>query len=127
VGIVTGTIGYGVNTFWMKPILQYHQLRSKVLVDLICYAQVINADGLKDRMQKLHEERIESNRRCSAELTACILELPGWYKCWLRLKGHQPEHAATNLLGFSNTYDYEAAAKRIERIKSGLGIKSEVV
>ena len=111
----------------MKPILQYRELRSKVLIDLIFYAQVINADGLNERMQQLYEDRVVANRRLSAELTACILELPYWYKWWLRSRGHMPGRAATDLLGFSNTTDYEAASKRVERIKAALGIEVEVV
>ena len=127
IGVVTGAVGYWFSTFWMKPILQYRELRSKVLIDLIFYAQVINADGLNERMNKLYEDRIVANRRLSAELIACLLELPFWYKWWLRLRGHIPERAATDLIGFSNTTEYEAASKRVDRIKVALGIKVEVV
>lgn len=127
IGVITGTVGYWFTTFWMKPILQYRELRSKVLIDLIFYAQVINADGLNERMQELYEERVVSNRRLSAELTACFLDLPLWYKWWIRSRGHMPERAATDLIGFSNTTEFEAAAKRVERIKVALGIKAEVV
>jgi hypothetical protein len=83
--------------------------------------------GLNERMKKLYEDRITSNRRHSAELAACILELPAWYKRWLKFKGHSPERAASNLVGFSNTTEYEAAAKRVEQVKLALGIKSEIV
>ena len=127
VGIASGAVGYWVSTFWMKPILRYLELRSKVLSDLIYYAQVTNADGLNERMQKLFEERIESNRRTSSELFGCQLELPRWYLCWLKFKGCNPEAAAQDLLGFSNTTEYDAAAKRIERIKKALCIKSTMV
>jgi hypothetical protein len=127
IGVITGTMGYWFTTFWMKPILQYRELRSKILIDLIFYAQVINADGLNDRMQKLYEDRVLANRRLSAELTACILELPPWYAWLLRKRGHVPERAATNLIGFSNTREYEAASKRVEQIKVALGIKVEVI
>jgi hypothetical protein len=127
IGVIAGTVGYWFTTFWMKPILQYRELRSKVLIDLIFYAQVINPGGLNERMQALYEERVVSNRRLSAELTACFLELPFWYKRWLRSKGHMPERAATDLIGCSNTTDYEASSKRVERIKVALGIKTEVV
>ena len=44
IAIVFGALGYLVTTFWMKPILRYHELRSKVLSDFIYFAQVINAD-----------------------------------------------------------------------------------
>ena len=127
IGVFTGAVGYWFTTFWMKPILQYRELRSKVLIDLVFYAQVINADGLNERMKARYEERIVSNRRLSAELTACFLESPFWYQWWLRARGHMPERAATDLIGLSNTTDYEAAFKRVERIKVALGIKVEVV
>ncbi len=127
IGVIAGTVGYWVTTFWMKPILQYRELRTKVFADLIFYAQVVSAEGLNERMKTLYEERITSNRRHSAELAACISELPAWYKWWLRCKGHKPEQAVTQLMGFSNTSDYEVAAKRIRSIKAGLGISSDFI
>jgi hypothetical protein len=123
IGVITGTVGYWFTTFWMRPILQYRELRSKVLISLIFYAQVINAEGLNERLQKLYEDRVTANRQLSAELTACLLELPFWYKWWLSFRGHKPEHAATHLIGFSNTTEYKIASKLIERIKASLGIK----
>ncbi|MBI4807658.1 MAG: hypothetical protein HY799_01720 [Nitrosomonadales bacterium] len=127
VGVVAGAAGYWFTTFWMKPILQYRELKSKILADLIFYAQVTNADGLNEQMQKLYERRVESNRRHSADLSACILELPNWYKRWLRIRGYAPERAATHLIGFSNTNEHPEANRRIEGIKSALGIKSEMI
>lgn len=127
IGLATGGLSYWISTFWMKPILHYRELRNQVLIDLIFYAQVVNAEGLNEQMQKLFNERIQSNRRLSAELTACALELPALYRWWLLRKGHMPERAAIDLLGFSNTYDYDAAAKRVEQIKAALGINSEAV
>ena len=127
VGVVAGAVGYWVTTFWMKPILRYRELRTQVLSDLIYFAQVINAEGLNERMQKLYEERIEANRRSSADLTACLLELPRWYKAVLRCRGCNPAGAAQDLMGFSNTTDYDAAAKRVERIKAALCIQTTAV
>ncbi len=97
IAITTGALGYLFTTFWMRPVIRYGELQSKVLADLIFYAQVVNADGLNERMQKLYEQRVEANRKLSAELTTCYLELPAWYKWWLRRKGHLPERAATDL------------------------------
>ena len=127
VGIASGAVGYWLTTFWMKPILRFRELRSNILIDLVFYAQVVSADGLNDRMKKLHEERIESNRRHSAELTACLIELPVWYQFWLRKKGYMLERVAQDLIGFSNTKEYEAANKRVERIKAALCINTEVI
>ena len=52
VGVASGAAGYWISVFWMKPILRYIDLRGEVLSDLIYYAQVTNADGLNERMQK---------------------------------------------------------------------------
>jgi hypothetical protein len=127
VGVAFGAVGYWFTTFWMKPILQYRELRTKILIDLIFYAQVVNAEGLNERMQRLYEERTLSNRKHSAELTACLLEIPCWYKFLLRMQGCKLETAAQDLMGFSNTTEYETAAQLVERIKAALGIKSESI
>lgn len=123
VGIIAGAVGYLFTTFWMKPILQYRELRMKVFADFTFYAQVVNAEGLNDRMKKLYEDRIIANRRNSADLVACIVELPDWYRGWLRLRGRSPDRAATHLIGYSNTTDYEQAAKVMRAIKRLLGYK----
>ena len=122
-GIVAGAIGYWVTTFWMKPILQYRELRMKVFADSIFYAQVVNAEGLNERMQKLYEDRIVANRRSSADLAACLTELPGWYRWWLRRCGCAPERGASLLIGYSNTTEYDQAAKLMRVIKKSLGYK----
>lgn len=124
-GIFAGAIGYWVTTFWMRPILQYRELRMKVFADFIFYAQVVNAEGLNDRMKALYEERITSNRRHSADLAACLNELPSWYKWWLHRKGQAPEKAARHLIGCSNTTEYEASAKVMKAIKKALGFKGD--
>ena len=120
-GIVAGAIGYWIATFWMKPILQYRELRMKVFADSIFYAQVVNAVGLNERMEKLYEDRIVANRRSSADLAACLTELPEWYLWWLRRRGCTPERAASHLIGYSNTTDYEQAAKVMRVVKKSLG------
>ncbi len=126
IGIAAGAVGYWVTTFWMKPILQYRELRMKVFADSIFYAQVVNAEGLNDQMQKLYEDRIVANRRSSADLAACLAELPGWYKWWLRCRGCAPDRAASHLIGYSNTTNYEQAAKVMRAIKKSLGYKMDL-
>ncbi|MFZ6765570.1 hypothetical protein ACO0LM_00690 [Undibacterium sp. Di26W] len=125
IGILSGIAGYFMTTFWMGPILQYRELRIKVFADFIFYAQVVNADGLNDEMKELFRKRILTNRRHSADLSACLTELPSWYIWWLHMKGQNPEIAATNLIGYSNTTEYEEAAKRVYKINKALGFKGE--
>lgn len=127
VGLVGGAVGYLLTIFFMRPILRYGELRQQILSDLIFYAQVVNADGLNEEMKKRYYARVEANRRHSADLTACYFELPWVYRQWLRIKGHCPETASVQLMGFSNTTDYDKADKRIQKIKECLGFKTEVV
>jgi hypothetical protein len=124
IGVCAGAVGYWFVTFWMKPIVNYKEIRSKVASDLIYYAQVVNAEGLNDRMQKLYEERVLANRRNSANLAAAVLELPFWYAWYLRMRGNSPDSAARALIGFSNTTDYESAEKCVSKIKLALGLKN---
>ncbi len=125
IGILSGIAGYLITTFWMRPILQYRELRIKVFADFIFYAQVVNADGLNDEMKELYGKRILSNRRDSADLSACLTELPSWYIWRLQWIGQSPKTAARHLIGFSNTTDYDEAEKRICAIKKALGFKGE--
>jgi hypothetical protein len=53
------------------------------------------------------------------------MELPFWYKRWPIWKSHSPEVAATQLMGFSNTTNDEDADRRIEKIKTALGLKTD--
>ena len=76
-------------------------------------------------MKALYEERILANRRSSAQLSAAVQELPSWYLALLRLKGYRPEEAARQLIGYSNTTEYDLADKRENAIKRHLGLPTE--
>ena len=87
IGIVAGALGYWFTTFSMQPILRFRDFRNQVLMDFIYYAQVINADGLNDKMKALYQERVLANRRASAQLSAAIQDLPRWYLFYLKRRG----------------------------------------
>ena len=87
----------------------------------------INDDGMNDEVKAKVLERIEANRRHSAELTACYADLPFWHKSYIKCRKHCPEKASRNLMGLSNTREDMAAAGRVDIIKSCLGIKTDVV
>lgn len=112
IGIIAGAIGYWFTTFSMQPILRFRELRHQVLKDFIYYAQVVNADDLNDDMKALYWERILSNRKVSAQLSAAQLNLPCWYRYVLKLRGYDIKEAARNLIGYSNTTEYDLAAKK---------------
>lgn len=125
IGICAGAIGYWFTTFSVQPILRYRDLRNQVLKDFIYYAQVINADGLSEDMQALQRERSLANRKTSAALSAAILDLPGWYLWYLNRKGLAPGDAANQLIGYSNTIDYDQAHKVQGAIRKKLGLPPE--
>lgn len=125
IGITAGIIGYWFSTFSVQPILRYRNVRNKVLMDFIYYAQVIKAENLNDEMKKLYKERRLSNRKTSAELSAAILDLPKWYLYYLKLRGQNPTEAARHLIGFSNTSEYDQSAKVGAKIRKQLGLPEE--
>lgn len=125
IGIVAGAAGFWVSTFWIQPILRYRDLKHQIHRDFIYFAQVINAEGLNDTMQALYRERILSNRNMSASLSAAVLELPGLYTMYLKLKGLDPKSAAERLIGYSNTTEYEQSHKIQASIRKRLGLPPE--
>jgi hypothetical protein len=80
-GIVAGAVGYWVTTFWMKPILQYRELRTRIFADLIYFAQVVNAEGLSERCRN-------STRNASSRIVAVQPIWPRAYtNCQLGTRG----------------------------------------
>lgn len=125
IGLAAGVVGYLVTTFWIQPILRYRDIRERVHSDLIFYADVVNADGLSDDMKRRMWERIAADRRHSADLRASFAQLPRLYRGWLSLCGFDPERVSEHLMGLSNTFDYEEAAKRVKAIRCGLRLPPE--
>ncbi len=122
IGVLVGALGYFFTTFYMKPILRFHEIRNQILMDFIYFAQVINAESLNEKMQALYEERILANRKASARLSASVLRLPSMYLFYLKYKGIEPQKAATHLIGFSNTNDYVTSNKKETAIRKALGL-----
>jgi hypothetical protein len=125
IGIASGAFGYWFSTFSIQPILRYLEIRSKIHRDFIYYAQVVNAEGLNEEMQRLYRERVLANRNSSASLSAAYLELPRWYRNYLVNKGLQPDVAAKHLIGFSNTTEYDKSHDYQKAIREKLGLPPE--
>ena len=121
--VVAGAVGFLLANFWFKPILRFKEIKSQVASGLIFYANVINADNLNEEMKERLLKRVEANRRHSADLSANYDELPKIYKYLLNRKGIYPKKASKSLMGLSNTFEWRDAEKRVDEIKSNLGIK----
>ena len=126
VGIVAGGASFLVVHFWMNPLLRYLNSKHEVTSDLVFYANVINADGLNDRMQELHRERKESNRRHAADIRASYYRLPWWYRWYLGSVEERPVEASKALVGLSNTKEYELANKYVGRLEKCLRIPDSI-
>lgn len=125
-GIFAGAVGYLIVTFWFQPVLRYRAIRSQVISNLVFFRDAINVDGLNEAMQERLRDRIESNRRHSADLTALYAELPLIYRGWLKLRGANIQKAANNLMGLSNTYEYDDATDRISAIQRNFLVKPKI-
>ena len=122
IGVSAGAFGYWFSIFSVQPILRYRDVRSKVLRDFIYFAQVVNAENLNDEMKALYRERVLANRKSSAELSASLAILPGWYLWHLHRKGYQPGNAASRLIGYANTTEWKQAAKIENSVRRDLGL-----
>lgn len=126
IGIVAGAFGYWFATFAVQPILLFKEIRSRIHSEFIYYAQAINAKGLNDEMETLHRERILANRKSSAELSAAYINLPSWYRFYLKHNSQTPQNAVRHLIGYSNTIDYDDAHKLEDAIKKALNLPREI-
>ena len=114
--IIAGATGYLTVNFWIKPIIRYKDLKHQLIVDLIYYADAINPEGDNDFFQEKNRKRRLALRMHSAEFVACYLSLPLWYQDCLGIDKEEPMNAATHLMGLSNTFDYDDAAKLVKKI-----------
>lgn len=126
IGITAGTFGFWFATFSVQPILLFKEIRSRIHAELIYYAQVINADELNDEMQCLHRERIMANRKSSADLSAAYINLPLWYRFYLKHRCQVPQIAVKHLIGYSNTKDYDESHAHEDAIKKSLNLPREI-
>ena len=131
--LVLGGLGYLLVHFWFAPIIRYREGRRGIHVDLIYYANAIsippgiNPSDANDPLVCRVLERMDRNRKRSAELAAAHRELPVWYKYWLAYRGENPEAAAMELIGLSNTYrEGGDGIERIGKITSALRLPRAV-
>ena len=122
IGVGAGAFGYWFSNFSVQPILRYKNVRSKIVRDFIYYGQVVNADGLNDEMKALYRERVLENRSSSAELSAILERLPGWYLWYLERKGLQLGTAASRLIGYANNTEWTKAHEIERSIRRDLGL-----
>ena len=124
-GLATGALGYWIATFWMKPLVFYLELRSRIMADLLFYADVTYK--LDDaHVQKRAPERCDKFRRHASDLHAAAIGLPCWYSWYLTVRKRRPQEVAIRLYRLSDTQDYGPAAKITSQAMKLFGYKGEL-
>ena len=136
IGAFIGLAGYFTSTFWIQPIIRYRAIKSRIVGRLTYFSDVYesedderlkemaretNSEDIRDVL-KVAKERMKEKkfgcRRLSGELEGILLYLPRWYKFFfLRRRDEKPEQAVKELIGLSNSRDYDQTKIRMNSIK----------
>jgi hypothetical protein len=124
ISFVSGSLGYLILRFWIRPILGYKKIKNKVALTIKYYYKSKNNKNIGEKIKSQMKERSKTNRQNSVELSASYNEnLPNWYKMLLDSRGESPIDASKHLMILSNTSNWDHAEKHIEGIKNYLKIK----
>lgn len=125
--ISAGTIGYLMAIFWFQPILKYREIKGQIISDLLFYDNAISSKGVNNDMIKRVLDRSISNRERAADLTTSYNIFPRLYKKCLLFRKEYPDRASFELIGLSNTEDFDEARQYIKQIQIFLRIKPPIV
>lgn len=118
--IVAGGAGYLIVTFWVRPILRYHDIKYEVAADLVFFANALDFSGTDGKLRDDTLQRKESNRRHAAQLAAIYSDLPYWYQHWLTKRGEDLQKASRELIRLSNSSTWRDAEDVITNVKKHL-------
>ena len=124
ISFISGSFGYIILQFWIRPILGYKKIKNKVALTIKYYYKSKNNKDTGEKIKSQMKEWSKANRQNSVKLSASYNEnLPNWYKMLLDSRGESPIDASKYLMILSNTRNYDHAEKHIEGIKNYLKIK----
>ena len=123
ISFISGSFGYIILQFWVRPILGYRKIKHKVALTIKYYYESKDNKDIGKKIKSQMKDRAKANRQNSVELFASYNEnLPNWYKMLLDSRGESPIDASKHLMILSNTSNYDHAEKHIEGIKNYLKI-----
>lgn len=124
ISFISGSFGYIILQFWVRPILGYRKIKNKVALTIKYYYKSKDDKDIGEKIKSQMKEWSKANRQNSVELSASYNEnLPNWYKMLLDSRGESPIDASRHLMVLSNIRNYDHAEKHIEGIKKYLKIK----
>ena len=124
ISFITGSLGYIIIQFWIRPISGYRKIKNKVALIIKYYSNSKNNEDIDEKIKSQMKEWNKANKQSSVELSASYNEiLPNWYKMLLDSRGESPIDASKHLMILSNTRNYDHMEKHIEKIKNYLKIE----
>jgi len=124
ISFISGSLGYIILKFWIRPILGYRKIKNKVALTIKFYYKSKNNKDIGKKIKLQMKERSKANRQNSVELSESYNEnLPNWYKMLLDSRGESPIDASKHLMILSNTSNYDHMEKHLKEIKNYLKIK----
>jgi hypothetical protein len=124
ISFISGSFGYIILQFWVRPILGYKKIKNKVALTIKYYYKSKNNKDTGEKIKSQMKEWSKVNRQNSVELSASYNEnLPNWYKMLLDSRGESPIDASKHLMILSNTSNYDHMEKHMKEIKNYLKIK----
>ncbi len=124
ISFVSGSLGYIILKFWIRPILGYRKIKNKVALSIKYYYRSKNNEDIGEKTKLQIKDRAKANRQNSIELSESYNEnLPNWYKMLLDSRGESPIDASKHLMILSNTINYDHMEKHMKEIKNYLKIK----
>lgn len=109
--------------FWMKPIVQYLELKRAIKEDLVNYGDVLEPLIVENEylLHRRHE-RQDRNRLHAGEIRAINDELPAWFRWYLRRVKEDPTRASVALVGMSNANEVVDIEHFLGSLKTALRI-----
>lgn len=123
VGLISGSLGYTIARFVVRPIFMYAKLKKQMEMDINNYLGILAvSEGDIAEPEKISQS-VKLIKEHASELGNHYENvLPNWYKILLKQKEESPIEAIKHLGILANTKNYEHAKSRVEKIKQSLKI-----
>ncbi|MCL2384229.1 MAG: hypothetical protein FWC84_00130 [Alphaproteobacteria bacterium] len=114
--MLLGALGWFATSFFAKPLLEFINLKSEVLEEMIFSA---NIDALSEGLP-IYKTAVESLRRLGAKVLATDVTAPWLLRKFLDLWGYDLHTAGSNLIGLSNSLNVKGRYLHADKIETSL-------
>jgi hypothetical protein len=112
--VLLGIVGWLATSFLAKPFLDFLNLRSQVLEEMVFTANV------NDKNMTVYNSAVESLRRLGAKVQATDLTASPLLRWFLSKWGYNLDVAGRNLIGLSNSLNVPGRHLHADKIEKGL-------